>query len=137
MKNGEEESTNTFLSSSLQQSPSTESSAKEEIPVIEETNASKENVNQIISTNVPDDDHNEIEPNKELISDVSDEKKEEEEEQRLQQITPVTPSSTLNPDANPFLALSTAKIESTQSISSGDESDDEKDSNETPISSGK
>jgi hypothetical protein len=76
VKNGEEESTNTFLSSSLQQSPSTESSAKEEIPVIEETNASKENVNQIISTNVPDDDHNEIEPNKELISFVSDENKE-------------------------------------------------------------
>ena len=62
-------------------------------------------------------------------------RKKKEEEQH--EITPITPSSGLNPEATPFLALSTAKIESTQSISTGDESDDENDSNETPITSGK
>jgi hypothetical protein len=130
VKNGEEESTNTFISSSLQQSPSTDGSTKEEIPVTEE------NANLVISTIVPDDEHKEIEQNKQLISEVSEEKKDEEEEQR-QQVTPVSPLCSLNPEASPFVVVSTNKIASTQSISTGDESDDENDSNETPVSSGK
>jgi hypothetical protein len=118
VKDGKEESTNTFISSSLQQSPSTDSSTQEETPVIEKTNALKENINQTISTIVPDE---------ESTSDISKEQKE---------IMPITPSVDLNPDATPFVALSTSKIVSTQSISTGDESDDE-DSNETPVTSGK
>ncbi len=121
MKNGKEESTNTFLSSSLQQSSSTGSSTGEETPV-------KEKVNQTISTIVPDEVHMAIEQNEPSTPDLSEEQKE---------IVSTTPSSGLNPEAIPFVAPTIIKIESTQSMSSGDESDDEHDSNETPITSGK
>jgi hypothetical protein len=98
VKDGKEENTNTFLSSSLQQSPSTDDSPQEEIPVIEKL---KEN-------------------------------KEEEKE-----IQPCTPSSGLNPEATPFFALPTTKTENAQSISTGDESDDENESSKTSVTSGK
>lgn len=124
-KDGKEESTNTFLSSSLQQSPSNDSPTKEEISVIEK---SKEIINQTISTIVADEEHHEIEQNEQSTPDISEEQKE---------IMCITPLSGLNPEAAPFVAPSTVKIERTESISTGDESDDENDSNETPITTGK
>ncbi len=119
-----DESANTFLSSSLQKSPSatTNGLTREETLVI----------NQTISPVVADDDKDEIEQNKPTVSDVGEEHKEERKHS-----TPVTPLSALNPEATPFFTLPTNNIESTRSTSTGDESDDENDSNETPISSGK
>ncbi len=89
-------------------------------------------INQTISPVVADDDKDEIEQNKPTVSDVGEEQKEERKHS-----TPVTPLSALNPEATPFFTLPTNNIESTRSTSTGDESDDENDSNETPISSGK
>jgi hypothetical protein len=131
VKNGKEDNTNTFLSSSLQKSPT-----KEEISVIQETNASKESINQTVSTIVPDEELSQIEQNKPTILDET-EKKEEQQQQPQNEITPSTSSSALNPDATPFVGTSTPKIEGTQSISSGDESDDEKETSETPATTGK
>jgi len=128
-QDGKEESTNTFLSSSLQQSPSNDSLTKEEIPVVEK---SKEIINQTISTIVADEEHHEIEQNEQSTPDISEENKEESKE-----IMCITPSSGLNPEATPFVGLSTVKVERTQSTSTGDESDDEHDSNETPVTTGK
>ena len=119
MKNGNEESTNTFLSSSLQKSPSTDSSLKEE---------TKEIINQTISTIVREQESNVIQRNQEPTPDLSDVQKAK---------TPTTPPSSLNPEATPFFARSSSKIESTHSTSTGNESDDENDSDETPITSGK
>ncbi len=127
MKDEKEESTNTFLSSSLQQSPSTDSSTQEETPIIEKTNALKEHINQTISTIIPDEELNE-----QSTSDISEDNKDEQKE-----IILITPSSDLNPDATPFIIPSTDTIVRTESVSTGDESDDEDDSNETPVTTGK
>jgi hypothetical protein len=129
VKDGKEENTNTFLSSSLQQSPSTDDSPQEEIPVIEKL---KENINQTISTIIPDEEHQEIEESEQSTPNLSEENKEEEKE-----IQPCTPSSGLNPEATPFFALPTTKTENAQSISTGDESDDENESSKTSVTSGK
>lgn len=128
VNNENEENTNTFLSSSLQKSPSTDSSSREEIPVKEKANESKEIINQTVSTIVLEQERNEIEQNEESTPDLSEEQKE---------TTPVTPSSGLNPEATPFFVRSSSQIENIHSISTGNESDDENDSNETPITSGK
>ncbi|CAF0984259.1 unnamed protein product [Rotaria sordida] len=130
VKNTNEESTNTFLSSSLQQTSSSDDSTKEETSVIDEIKPLKENINQTISTIIPNEESNEIVLAKQSISNVFEEKKEEKSE-----LTCSTPSSALNPDATPFAVLSTIKTNSNQSISTGDESDDEIDSNETPTTS--
>ncbi len=119
MKNGNEESPNTFLSSSLQKSPSTDSSSKEI------TNESKEMINQTVSTIVHEQEPNVIKRNEESTPDLLEERK---------AMTPVTPSSSLNPEAAPFFVRSSSKIDST---STGNESDDENGSKETPITSGK
>jgi hypothetical protein len=119
VKNTNEESTNTFLSSSLQKSPSTDSSSKED---------AKEIINQTISTIVREQESNAIQRNQEPTPDLSDRQKAQ---------TPTSPPSSLNPDAVPFFARSSSKIESTHSTSTGNESDDENESNETPITSGK
>lgn len=115
------EDTNVFLSSSLQQSsPPIESPSKDE----DQSNIIKETIDQTISTIVLEE---ESEP---IPSNVI---KEEEEEK---QIVSSTPSSSLNPDAIPFFAPIEDDIKKEPSISTGDESDDEVDSNDTPISSG-
>ncbi|CAF3479713.1 unnamed protein product [Rotaria sp. Silwood1] len=122
VKNTTEEHTNTFLSLSLQQTPSTDDddSTKEETPIIDEIKPLKENIDQTISTITGNDELDEIQLDKQTIPDISEEKKEEHNE-----LTCSTPSSALNPDATPFVGLSTIKTDSNQSLSSGDESDDE------------
>ena len=127
--NGNEDSRNTFLSSSLQKTPSTDGSSKEETPVKKETNELKENLNRSTSKNILDEERSESEQNKQLTPDVSEEKREE--------TSPGTLSSALNPEANAFVILPTTKIESAQSISTGDESDDENEPSDTPVSTGK
>ncbi|CAF1252283.1 unnamed protein product [Adineta steineri] len=135
VKNEKEDIANTFLSSSLQQSPfTTDGSTREKTPIIEETNVLKEITNE---------EQNENEQNKQSPLDIAAmEKKEEQEEEEEEKneketktSTPVTPSSALNPDATPFITVSRNGNENIQSVSTGDESDDEKDSNDTPITS--
>ncbi|CAF4326123.1 unnamed protein product, partial [Adineta steineri] len=137
VKNEKEDIANTFLSSSLQQSPfTTDGSTRDKTPIIEETNVLKEITNE---------EQNENEQNKQSPLDIAamekkeeeEEKEEEKNEKETKTSTPVTPSSALNPDANPFVTVSRNENEIIQSISTGDESDDEKDSNDTPITSGK
>jgi hypothetical protein len=106
----------------LQKSPSTDSSSKEI------TNESKEMINQTVSTIIHEQEPNVIKRNEESTPDLLEERK---------AMTPVTPSSGLNPEAAPFFVRSSSKIGSTHSTSTGNESDDENDSKETPITSGK
>lgn len=56
--------------------------------------------------------------------------------EKEEQIVSSTPSSSLNPDATPFFAPVENSIEDEQVISTGDESDNEVDSNNTPTSTG-
>lgn len=132
----EEETTNTFLSASLQQSSSSDSLAQDEIPISEK---SKENINQTISTIIPDRERKEIEENELSTPNLSEENKGEEEEQQQPKEEPVssTPSSGLNPEAPPFFVSSAMQVEHKESQSTGDESDDENESSETAITSGR
>lgn len=123
VKNGKNESTNTFLSSSLQKSPPTDSPLREEI-----LSPPTENINETISTILPEQKLNDIERDGQSTPDLLEEQKE---------ATPATPSSGLNPEATPFFVERVGNTERIQSISTGDESDDETDSNETPVTSGR
>ncbi|CAF3111343.1 unnamed protein product [Rotaria socialis] len=132
VKNEKEQHPNPFLSSSLQRTPSTDRSTKEETtPALEEVKPLQENNNQTTSSIISNNEPNEIELNKQSTLDVSQEKKEEHE----QFDGTTTPSSSLNPDATPFVIFSTSKTDTNQSTSTGNESDDEIDSNETPAMS--
>ena len=97
--------------------------AKEDIP-----NTLKENVDETISTIILEEKLHPIEQSTPNLS--------EEQKDKLS----ITPSSSLglNPEATPFFAEPTnGNIEHAESISTGNESDDESDSNETPATSSK
>lgn len=130
IKTDKDENTNTFLSSSLQKTPSSDQSIQEKTtPVSEEIKPLQEdNNNQTISSIVSNDVQNEMEFKNPSISEKSEQKKE---------IISSTPSAALNPDATPFVLLPASKLDENQSISTGEETDDEIDSNDTPVTSGK
>lgn len=116
--NANEQRTKIFLSST-----STDSSTKEDIP-----NASKENVNETISTIIPEE---KLHPIEQSTPDLSEEQKDK---------ISITPSSSsgLNPEATPFFVEPTnGEIEHAGSISTGNETDDECDSDGTPATPSK
>ncbi|UJR28510.1 hypothetical protein I4U23_009748 [Adineta vaga] len=122
----QEECTDTFLSFSLEQSSSTiNESIRDKTPVLEE------NIDQTKSSTIDNGEQHEPEQNQQVIYDIVIEEKLTESKVN----TPITPSSTLNPEATPFGLLLTNEIVKTESLSTGDESDDEKDSIKTPITS--
>ena len=122
---GQNESANTLLSS-FQRSPSTDNSTQEMI------NISKENGSETLSTIIPEQKPHSIERHEQLTPNLSEEPKKPSTSN-----TPPSSSSELNPEATPFSLQSTNNIDRVQSISTGDDSDDESDSNETPVTSGK
>lgn len=130
VKDDKQELTNTFLSSSLQQSSSNDSASPENRSTKEDTQVLNDSVHQAISLVSLDEEQNQIEENKQLSFDTSIEQQEKQRES-----TPVISLSVLRPNAAPFVSLSATEVN--QSISTGDESDDENDSNESPITSGK
>lgn len=121
--NNEKEETNVFLSSSLQQSSPSEnqpSKDQDESVIVQET------IDQTISTIILEEDSVPVPTN--VI---------EEPEQEKSIVLSSSSSSSLNPDATPFPApIEKTNIEKEQVLSTGDESDDENDSNDTPISTG-
>lgn len=111
------EDSNAFLSSSLQQSSPTENPPKDDHSII-----IQETIDQTISTIVLEEESQSIH-----VTDVIEEQK---------PIVSSTPSSSLNPDTTPFSDPIEDGIKKEEVISTGAESDDEIDSNDTPISSG-
>ena len=110
MDNGKEEETNTFLSSSLRSSPTSE-----------ETDLPKQDANQTASTLVADEEPKAIEQRQPSPSTENEDANG----------TSATPSSGLNPDSAPFFAPSVVATDQDKAVSTGNESDDEQDTGES------